>query len=64
MRYEDFCKTHDDTKSDPLVDWIDDPSTSSEDIFAHMGPLPTMEDLIRIKSEMGILEKPSPDNKN
>jgi len=40
MRYADFCSTFDETAGDPLIAWIDDPSTSDEDRMEYIGPEP------------------------
>ena len=51
MRYEEFCKTHDYSNSDPLEAWVDDPNTTDEDFLAHIGPIPTAEDWARAEAE-------------
>lgn len=51
MRYEEYCRIHSDSHLDPLVAWIDDPATTDDDFFAHIGPIPTLEDWEKARSD-------------
>ena len=40
MLFHDFIKLHGDSLGDPLIAWIDDPSTTDADVMEQIGPEP------------------------